>query len=150
MSRVARLAGALLAETEGEYFLVGNLKRPCDFASAGFEPPPREIAQPGDGGAPASGERYLRLRRSGPLAVPGPWLVLQLEGEALARLLGERLIIARTGSVSDRLWRLILGGDPEGDPGGATAADLVVDSAWLASVPGPIWQIVRDTVLRCT
>ena len=40
MARVGRLAGALLAETEGRYFLVGNTKEPCDFRALGVEPPP--------------------------------------------------------------------------------------------------------------
>jgi hypothetical protein len=138
VSRVGRLAGALLAETEGQHFLVGNLKRPCDFPAAGFEPP----AVPVD----ALARPYVALHRSGPLQAPGTWLTLALEGEALPRLLAERLLIARTGSVSDRLWRLIIGQDPDDD--GEPPA--VVDASWLATVPAPIWAIVRDTVLRCT
>jgi hypothetical protein len=39
MARVGRLAGAILAETEGRYFLIGNTKEPCDFRSEGFEQP---------------------------------------------------------------------------------------------------------------
>jgi hypothetical protein len=136
MSRVGRLGGALLAQTGGDYFLVGNLKRPCDFAAAGFEPPTREI----DGG-------YLRLARSGPLAVPGPWLELSLEGEALARALAERLLIERNGSVSDRLWRLLLSSDPDADP---PPPATVVDARWLGEIPIHLWGIVRGAVLRCT
>jgi hypothetical protein len=138
MSRVGRLAGALLAETEGAYFLVGNLKRPCDFPAAGFEPP----AVPVD----ALVRPYVSLQRSGPMQAPGTWLTLALEGEALPRLLAERLLIERTGSVSDRLWRLIIGHGPDDD--GEPPAS--VDAGWLATVPTPIWSIVRDTVLRCT
>jgi hypothetical protein len=138
MSRVGRLAGALLAETEGQCFLVGNLKRPCDFAAAGFEPPAVAID--------ALARPHVPLRRSGPLAVPGPWLTLPLEGEALAQLLAERLLIARTGSVSDRLWRLIV--DPEGED--VVPADALIDAGWLATVPAHVWAIVRDSVLRCS
>ncbi len=138
MIRVGRLAGALLAETDGRWFLVGNLKRPCDFAAAGFEPPvqaPDALVRP-----------YIPLARSGPVAVPGPWLTMPLHGEALPRLLAERLLIARTGAVSDRLWRLILSDDPdhEADPA------AVIDAGWLAAMPAHVWQIVRDAVLRCT
>jgi hypothetical protein len=138
MSRVGRLAGALLAETGAHYFLVGNLKRPCDFPAAGFEPPaapPDALARP-----------TIPLARCGPLAVPGPWLTLPLEGEALPRLLAGRLLIARTGAVSDRLWRLILSEDPDFEPDPAA----VIDAAWLAAMPAHVWQVVRDTVLRCT
>ena len=34
MARVGRLAGAILVESEKNYFLVGDLKQPCDFAAA--------------------------------------------------------------------------------------------------------------------
>jgi hypothetical protein len=139
VSRVGRLAGALLAETEGVWFMVGNLKRPCDFAAAGFERPALEVD--------ALARPHLRLLRAGPLAVPGPWLDLSVEGEALAATLAARLLIARNGSVSDRLWRLIVGGgDPEApDP----PAEAVVDARWLGEMPEPLWQIVREAVLKC-
>ena len=52
MARVARLAGAVLVDGGGDYFLVGNTKRPCDWASAGFEPP-REIDALAQAGEPA-------------------------------------------------------------------------------------------------
>jgi hypothetical protein len=137
VSRVGRLAGALLVETGDEHFLVGNLKRPCDFAAAGFERPAGEID--------ALVRPSLRLHRSGPLAVPGPWLTLALEGEPLLEALAERLLIARNGSVSDRLWRLILSPDPDGE----AAPEAVIDARWLGEVPGHLWGIVRETVLRC-
>ena len=64
------------------------------------------------------------LRRSGPLAVAGAWLALRRRGaRRWPALLAERLLIARTGSVSDRLWRLILAARIEptadGDPADA-------------------------------
>ena len=137
MSRVGRLAGALLVESEGAYHLVGNLKRPCDFAAAGFERPAEEID--------ALARPAVRLQRCGPLTLPGPWLTLALEGEPLLQALAERLLIARNGSVSDRLWRLILSADPDDDVDPAT----VVEARWLGEVPAHLWGIVRDAVLRC-
>jgi hypothetical protein len=139
MSLVGRLAGAILVQTEDDYFLVGNLKRPCDFAAAGFEKPAVELD--------AVARPYLRLARSGPLAVPGPWLALTLEGEPLLRALADRLLIERNGAVSDRLWRLILSADPDGD---APGPEVVIDASWLGQMPEHLWQIVRDSVLKCT
>jgi hypothetical protein len=143
VSRVGRLAGALLAETGGAFFLVGNLKRPCDFAAAGFEPPPVPMD--------ALVRPWVPLSRSGPLAVGGPWIGLRVEGEVLPRLLAERLLIARTGAVSDRLWRLIRGEDEEGNEGDSGNGNVeVLDAGWLGEMPGRVWDVVRDSVLRCT
>jgi len=139
MARVGRLAGAVLAESEGAYFLVGNPKRPCDWPAVGFEPP---------GPLDATVRPYLRLVRTAAPAVQvtGPWLQVALEGEALARALAARFLIERNGSVSDRLWRLVLRGDPDAeDP----PAEVEVDARWLGEMPAPIWDIVRAQVLRC-
>jgi hypothetical protein len=139
MSLVGRLAGAILAQSEGDHFLVGTRKRPCDFAAAGFEKPavePDGVACP-----------YVRLARSGPLAVSGPWLALTLEGEPLLRALADRLLIERNGAVSDRLWRLLLSADPDAD---APGPEEVIDAGWLGQMPAHLWQIVRDSVLKCT
>jgi hypothetical protein len=138
MARVGRLAGAVLVETAGEYFLVGHTKVPCDWSAAGFEPPAELAAD----------RPFVRLARRGPGEVDlgSPFLTLPVEGEALARALAQRLTIERNGSVSERLWRLVVhGGHPDagGQPEGA------VDARWLGEIPAPIWQIVRDAVLRC-
>jgi hypothetical protein len=134
MARIARLAGALLAETEGRYYLVGDLKEPCDFARAGFEPPGELEA-----GTPA----YRLLLALRPITLEPPVLTLKLEGERLAHRLADFLVIKRNGSVSERLWRLII--QPELHEGQAE-----IDARWLGEVPRGIWQIVQDTVLRCT
>jgi len=136
MARVGRLAGALLAETGGEFFLVGNTKEPCDFEAWGFESP---------GEIDALERRYIRLAPRRAVELAAPYLTLDLEGEALAALLAERLLIGRNASVSDRLWRLLM--DPSGQD--ELPEDEAVDARWLAEIPAPIWGIVRDTVLRC-
>ncbi|MBF6569413.1 MAG: precorrin-3B C(17)-methyltransferase [Candidatus Binataceae bacterium] len=136
MARVGRLAGAILAETGGEFYLVGNTKEPCDFEAAGFESP---------GEIDALKKRYIKLAPLGAIELGAPYLKLEVEGEALAALLAERLLIERNASVSDRLWRLLM--DPSGqdeDPAGEA-----VDARWLGEIPAPLWGIVRDTVLRC-
>ena len=139
MARVGRLAGALLAEASGAYFLVGNPKVPCDWRAVGFEPP---------------GELDARVRPVVPLvliagAAPplgAPQLILELDAEPLTRLLVDAFVIPRTGSVSERLWRLVIGESDERD---APIPD-VISARWLAETPPHIWTIVRDTVLRCT
>lgn len=137
MARVGRLAGALLAETRGEFYLVGNTKVPCDFVAAGFERP-----------VEVDGQRrpFVRLSPCRPADIDQPQIALDIEGDALPRLLANAFLIERTGSVSERLWRLVLGGSE--DEGGPSAG--VVDARWLGDIPQPIWRIVRDTVLRCT
>jgi hypothetical protein len=138
MARAARLAGAILAESREEYFLIGLTKEPCDFRAAGFEPPH----------TPAGAPWFVKLAVSGRerVVLPPPLLTFAIEGEALAHTLAERFVIERNGSVSERLWRLVLaGGDPDEDEDPSES----VDARWLGEMPAPFWRIVRDTVLRC-
>jgi hypothetical protein len=74
-----------------------------------------------------------------PQAVPlgSPLAIDDGDGEAIGQALAAKLVIQRNGSVSERLWRLVT------SDGGAR-------SQWLVEIPMPIWQIVRDTVLRCS
>jgi hypothetical protein len=136
MARVSRMAGAILAETRGECFLVGNLKEPCNFEKQGFEEPTQldAVKRP-----------YVELIAKHELSIAGPFLVVDFEGESLARLLAERFVIERNGSVSERLWRLVT--DPSGDERPLPKEGLPCQ--WLVEVPSEIWQIVRESVLRC-
>jgi hypothetical protein len=135
MARIGRLAGAILAETGGTFYLVGNPKVPCDFAAAGFEPPPEIDAR---------ARPFIRLSPVRAVELAPPVLAIDVEGEALPRLLAAAFVIERTGSVSDRLWRLVIGADDD-----APVPDLV-PTRWLGELPPAIWTIVRDTVLRCS
>ena len=137
MALVGRLAGAILAETGGQFFLVGNPKEPCDFAVAGFEPP---------GVIDAMERPFIRLSPLRPVQVPQPYLTMTVEGEALAQLLVDRFVIPRNGSVSDRLWRLVT--DPRQEH--RAAATGMIDARWLGEIPAEIWRIVRETVLKCS
>jgi len=137
MALVGRLAGAILAETEGQFFLVGNPKEPCDFAAVGFEPP---------GVINALERPFVRLSPSRSVQVPPPYLTVDVEGDALAQLLVDRFVIQRNGSVSDRLWRLVT--DPTRE--NRAALDGSIDARWLGEIPTEIWHIVRETVLKCT
>ena len=133
MAHVGRLAGALLVQTEGDFWLVGNTKEPCEWRTHGFEQPAEvdHTVQP-----------YLRLRRIGEANVGEPYVVVDAEGEQVARELARRLLVERNASVSERLWRLVLGTDE-----GAVAGEI--PAPWLIEVPEPVWRIVRDVVLRC-
>ena len=136
MSRIARLSGALLALTEGRYYLIGNLKRPCDFAAHGFEPPSAEID--------ALRAAFITLHAIGEVTLREPVLELPLEGPVLPALLAERLLIERNASVSDRLWRLILGDSDE-----TPVESGVIEARWFAEMPARVWSCVRESVLRC-
>jgi hypothetical protein len=136
MARVGRLAGAILAETGGRFFLIGNTKEPCDFAAAGFDPP---------ASVDALKQPYIELSARRQVAISPPSLALELEGEELAATLANRLLIERNGSVSERLWRLLM--DPSGQEEFPT--NKPVEARWLGEIPAPIWNIVRETVLRC-
>ncbi len=137
MALVGRLAGAILAETEGQFFLVGNPKEPCDFAAVGFEPP---------GVIDAMERPFIRLSILRPVQVPQPYVTMHVEGEALAWLLVDRFVIQRNGSVSDRLWRLVT--DPKQEHRAVPVGKI--DAQWLGEIPSEIWEIVRETVLKCT
>ena len=137
MARVGRLAGALLVETEGRYFLVGNTKEPCDFRALGIEPP-AEID--------ALKRPFLPLRAGGAISLGATSLTIELEGEAVAQRLAACFVIPRTGSVSERLWRLVTGADePDDEP-----PTGVVEARWLGEMPLSVWRVVQDTVLRCS
>jgi hypothetical protein len=142
MARVGRLAGAIVAETGDDHFLVGNPKQPCDWRAAGFEPPAELDARV---------RPVVRLARCGTPVLAAPVVELDVEGEALACLLADAFVIARTGSVSERLWRLVIGGSDEpDDPASLPGLPGAIAARWLGEIPPAIWQIVRDTVLRCT
>jgi hypothetical protein len=150
MARVGRLAGAILAESRGEYFLIGQTKVPCDWVQAGFEHPgPLEPTR-------RAFVRLVRLASARAIDLGSPCLTFNREGEDLARGLAAKLLVERNGSVSDRLWRLVVQGgvDPDhdcaqtiGSEGEPTKTEI--DASWLGEIPSAVWQIVRDTVLRC-
>jgi hypothetical protein len=117
---------------EEAHFLVGDTKRPCDWGAVG-------LARP-EGNDPS---RCVRLRAIGPVHLPPPFVHIALEGEAAARVIAERMLVARNGSVSERLWRLVVGDE---HPEGARE----IDARWLGEVPAVVWDVVRDAVLRCT
>jgi hypothetical protein len=138
MARIGRLTGAILIESAGRYFLVGNPKEPLDLPAAGFSPP----AEPID----AMARPWIELEARRPIALAAPILEIPLEGTAVAARVAQQLVIPRNGSVSDRLWRLIIGITDDDDD----EVPDVTDAAWLATVPDRVWSIVTGSVLRCS
>ncbi len=133
ISRVTRLAGAILAETNGEYYLVGELKEPCDFSHYGFETPSESD--------PEKPVKYKKLKTSGDVSsVDGECLEMETQGEELAGLLFKRFVILRNYSVSDRLWRVVTIEKKE---------DGKTDARWLEQMPDEVWEVVRESVLKC-
>jgi hypothetical protein len=72
-----------------------------------------------------------------PVPLSSPLAVDDRDVDELAALVRTRLVIQRNGSVSERLWRVVTHGDAS-------------DAQWLVDVPAHVWDIVRDTVLRCS
>jgi hypothetical protein len=137
MATLSRLAGAILAITGDQVFLVGRPKVPCDWRSHGLLPPEH---------LEAIASRWLRLQALAPPVPEAPVVIVQCDGEALPQLASERFLIDRTGMVSERLWRLVVGQGEDDEP----MPVPVIDAGWLADIPSPIWQVVRDAVLRCS
>lgn len=132
ISKVTRLAGALLAETNGEYYLVGELKEPCHFEEQGFEKPPEFD--------PDHPIKFRKLKKVREITVDSEYLEMETQGEALAELLWKRFVIPRNHSVSERLWRI------------ATIekkGNGVTDARWLEQMPDEVWDTIREGVLKC-
>jgi hypothetical protein len=125
MARVGRYKGAIVVEVGGAQWLVGNPKEPCAEVPDTLEAP------------------YVRRLPARVPLTPGFVVDDDAEdgdGEKLAQALAGKLVIARNGSVSERLWRLVRGEATTGEP----------RLQWLAEIPQPVWEIVREAVLRCS
>lgn len=132
MSKAARLGGAILCETNGEYYLVGELKEPCDFEAHGFEKPPESD--------PNDRLKFRKLKAIREISIESDYLEMETQGEALAELLFKRFAVSRNYSISDRLWRI------------ATVQKKgkgVTDARWLEQIPDDVWEIVRGSILKC-
>jgi hypothetical protein len=133
--RVSRLAGAILLEADGQQYLIGNTKEPCDWAASRFESPAQidAVRQP-----------WIRLEGEGPGIQPALVFTSDaVDAPAIAQMLASRFLIRRNGSVSERLWRIVTGQDDE------TGSVNARDATWLLSMPDRIWEIVREAALKC-
>jgi len=132
VSKVTRLGGAILAETSGEYYLVGELKEPCDFEEQGFEKPPESD--------PDHPVKFRKLKNVREITIDSEYLEMETQGEALVDLLFKRFVIQRNHSVSERLWRVAAV---------QKKANGVIDARWLEQMPDEVWEIVRESILKC-
>lgn len=148
MATVGRLAGALLAVTENVTYLIGELKEPLHYSEAGYQDPgerdikvrPITVLKPLSKAEDGLGEVVPGLPR-------GDCFQTALEGTPLADLLAHFFLIRRNGIVSERLWRLVIESSPSVTAPGVRPH--LADAAWLAQTPWPVWEAVRDAVLRC-
>jgi hypothetical protein len=72
-----------------------------------------------------------------PVPLSSPLEVEWSNLDQLAQLVHARLVIQRNDSVSERLWRLV-------------TAENATRAQWLVEMPAQAWDIVRDTVLKCS
>ena len=137
-AHIARLAGAILLETGETFFLIGNTKEPCNWVEAGFVAPEK---------IDAVHHPFIPLTPVRALQVGAPCIRLECDitPAELAELIAARFLIARNGSVSDRLWRLVTGQTDLP----ASLHNQDIDGTWLAAIPDSVWSIVRDAVLQC-
>ncbi len=133
MAEFGRFYGSILAHTGSEVFLIGDLKQPAEFERYGLETPAeRNVLQ----------QPYIKLVQRAGFQLEGERWWIDQEGEKLAQILVDSFLIFRNGSVSERLWRLVKAQSTVKDDGR-------LDASWLAHMPPGIWDIVRDSVLRC-
>lgn len=72
-----------------------------------------------------------------PVPLSSPLEVDDRDVDELAALVRARLVITRNDSVSERLWRIV-------------THDHATRAQWLVDLPAHVWDIVRDSVLRCS
>lgn len=118
MARLGRWKGALVLQTATGWWLIGQPKEPCPLCPDTLLPP---YVQP----------------LPGPVELTASLELEEEDGALLAPRLAARLLIARNGSTSERLWRLVC-------HNGATSA------AWLTEIPAHVWEVVREAILRCS
>jgi hypothetical protein len=97
MARVGRLAGALVAESDGRYFLVGDTKEPCAWQGEpiAIDAPYLDVPVEGDALARLLAARFV-IERNGSVS------------ERLWRLVTEHGADARwLAEIPDDVWRIV-------------------------------------------
>ena len=143
---VSRLAGSLIVTGPRTAYIVGQPKEPCNWSDFGINPTvdfdhwkkpfmtELSLHRP----YTAIGHRFVMTAISGNNSQKN-------DEKHLAEVLSSRLLIERNGSVSERLWHLV----HQMDITDYSTEPLETNIDWLITMPAGIWNIVRDTVLRC-
>lgn len=119
--KIGRYAGSIVIDDGARQILVGNPKEPCAV--------PDTLEAP-----------FVRALDA-PVPLSGCALVVEhADADALAKLISDKLVIQRNGSVSERLWRVITNQQASGE----------LAAQWLVEIPMHVWNIVRDTMLKCS
>ncbi len=172
-SILLRLKGALILIHHKEHdslCLIGDLKEPCDFSIYGFE-----LANDGQDSEGVLIEKTRFLRRI-PRAnqenekdvIHSDAIFLENPSASVSKInqlndhLAQIFLIKRNLSVSERIWNLLIDTSKLGNQGEkdviaqrcglerhGIVIDTLVHAKWLTTIPLPIWQIVRDQILRC-
>lgn len=133
-SHLARLAGAVVMRSGGDYYLIGDLKQPCQFEDHGFYPPtetPGTVIQLDL----IDDEPNLKFQ-----------MLIEGEGEMAAKDLHRKLSIERNNSISERLINLVTEQSPRVHQEGLE----LTDARWLSQMPAQVWNMVREEILRCS
>jgi hypothetical protein len=132
MFEVYRFSGAILLKKENKFYLIGNLKEPCNFMDYGFES--QEIDPLKNPYVPLKIiDEYKTALLNNPIFI----IISNKSIEEIAKILSDKLLIKRNGSVSERLWNLIKENQKDNN------------ITWLIDIPEEIWEIVRENVLKC-
>ena len=134
MAELNRLAGAILLQVEDEFYLIGDTKEPCKFEERGFvAPQERDVVK----------TPYIKLETNGTDLVKDDdyTIFFQSNQDDLPEQMVEKFMIFRNGSISERLWGLVTETSEK--------EAKVVNGQWLVETPVDVWEIVRDSLLRC-
>lgn len=132
MTKLGRLHGAILIEIDNQYFLVGDLKEPADFEAAGFADPGEILPLQ---------NHFIALSVNGKIKISEHEFTCKQSGDEFLEKAFHRFVIKRNGSVSNRLWNLLLNTQGRN----VTVSDI----SWLFEMPDSVWEIVQDQILRC-
>ncbi|SMF40108.1 precorrin-3B C(17)-methyltransferase [Pseudobacteriovorax antillogorgiicola] len=133
MALIGRIAGAILLRTEEKSYLIGDLKEPCSFEDRGFHPPlERDVIK----------HPFVEIQTNGKDVIcDDDYELVVTEDSSLPSKIVDRFLIFRNGSISERLWGLVTES--------SEAEGKRVNAEWLMQTPDDVWEIVRDSVLRC-
>lgn len=136
---IARLCGAIVFRSEGHYFLIGELKEPCVFEEYGFELPQREGT---------ADRHWVELRLKDPCVQSklNFSVALNFSGPLGANQVYRSFAIYRNSSISERLMNLVLDVSPRFQ----LKEQEMIDARWLSGLPFSIWQMIRDSILKCS